>query len=130
MVVVCLESNDLGQRDHCRKKTTAESLMVNTLEVHLEEASEQRRSMNSNIAVVSVTSPTRNYLYRARALFDAVAKHRPEVRGIVCCVDRLDGVCDPAKEAFEIVEAASRGIARFALGGFRRRLVCSLAKRC
>jgi hypothetical protein len=84
--------------------------------------------MNSDLAVVSVS--TRNYLYRARVLFDAVAKHRPEVRGIVCCVDRLDGVCDPAKEAFEIVEAASRGIARFALGGFRRRLVCSLAKRC
>jgi hypothetical protein len=81
----------------------------------------------SGIAVVSVT--TRNYLYRTRVLFDAVANHLPDARRIVCCADRLDGLCDPAKEAFEIVEAANLGVPQFALGGFRRRLVCSLAKR-
>ncbi|MBJ7326349.1 MAG: hypothetical protein JHC52_03280 [Chthoniobacterales bacterium] len=72
---------------------------------------ETLQNQGGDLAVVNVT--TRSYLYRTRTLFDSVAKHLPEARRIVCCADRLDGVCDPDKEAFEIVEAASLGIPRF-----------------
>lgn len=64
------------------------------------------------VAVVSVS--TRNYLYRARVLFDSVAEFLPEARRIVLCVDEVGAGADFSKDSFEIVEAASLGIPRYA----------------
>ena len=67
--------------------------------------------MYSGIAIVSVS--TRNYLYRARVLFDSVAEYLPEAHQIVCCVDQVGQGSDFSKDSFEIVEAASLGVPRY-----------------
>lgn len=68
--------------------------------------------MANAVSIVSIA--TRNYLYRARVLFDSLAEFLPEARRIVCCVDEVDQRHDFSKDSFEVIEAASLGIPRYA----------------
>jgi hypothetical protein len=62
-------------------------------------------------AIVSVT--TRNYIYRARELFDSVEEFLPEAQRIVCCADSWEGAGMLEDNLFEVIEAASLGIPRY-----------------
>lgn len=56
-----------------------------------------------NIGVCTVVS--KNYLASARALQESLSRHHPDVPLYVLLVDRVDGVFDPAAEAFEMILA-------------------------
>jgi hypothetical protein len=63
------------------------------------------------LSIVSVA--TRNYLYRAQALFESIAEHFPEAKRIVCCADYCDFPASTSERSFEIVAASELGIPRY-----------------
>ena len=64
-----------------------------------------------DLAVISVT--TVNYLHRARALMQGVARHLPEARRVVYCVDSPVDNRDVGTEDFALVDAATLALPRF-----------------
>ena len=54
--------------------------------------------------LVACTIVSKNYLPFARVLARSFLEHHPHSRFVVCLVDRVDGVFDPAAELFEVVE--------------------------
>jgi hypothetical protein len=71
----------------------------------------KKNTANKTIAVVSIA--TRNYLYRARVLFESIAEHLPEAKRIVCCADEFDFSAPTSEASFEIVAASELGIPRY-----------------
>jgi hypothetical protein len=68
-------------------------------------------SMYADVAVVTIT--TRNYLHRARALFESAKTLIPGARRIACCADSLGNLVDTAAEDYQVVEAGSLSLPRY-----------------
>ncbi|SFK45355.1 glycosyltransferase [Lysobacter sp. cf310] len=60
--------------------------------------------MNPSAQLSFFTICSKNFLAYAHTLFDSVREHHPGATFYVALCDRLDGMLDPSKEPFEIIE--------------------------
>lgn len=110
------ERQQLQEAIQTRKIATADSWKRNTIKLLRGKRAEPALNV-SNLRVTRrigvFTIASKNYLPYVRVLLKSVAALHPEYSLYFCLADKIEGMFDPSKEIFEIVESDGIGIPNF-----------------